>query len=80
MMKSDPNWAGQKEEVMMQVAYSKVKQVSAFKKELLETGERKLAETVPGEVYWASGMDEEMTRVTKRSYWLGENRMGQLLE
>ncbi len=73
------NWKAQKEEVMRDVLEAKYDQVPEFRKALLESKGKKLVETVRNQVYWGSGLDSQDTLHTKPEWWMGKNRLGELL-
>jgi len=80
LLKPDPSWAQQKEEVMQKVLEAKAKQVTEFTDILLNTGSKTFVETVNGEILLGSGYDSELTQKTKKKFWLGQNKLGKLLE
>ena len=80
LLQPDPNWVKQKDEVMQIVLEAKAKGVKEFADTLRESGDSTLVESVNGEIYWGSGFNTDLTIKTKQKYWLGQNKLGKMLE
>lgn len=78
-LKPSSTWKTERDDAMTQVLSAKAHSVPEFRDALLKTGKRKLVETVRNETYWASGLDQQDTLHTKPEFWMGKNRMGDLL-
>ena len=65
--------------VMKDIIEIKSKQVPEFKQALMDSKPNLLVEAVFGEMFWGSGLNKEDTLWTKKKYWFGQNKMGQLL-
>ena len=74
----NPNWGDQKEKVMQTVLQSKAKYCPEFREALINS-ENVIAEAVPGELFWSTGLNKEITLRVKKASWPGKNRMGKLL-
>ncbi len=64
---------------MRLVLDAKAKQVKEFSDTLRSTGVDTLVETT-NDIYWGSGFSAEVTERTKQDFWLGQNKMGTILE
>ena len=64
---------------MSQVLQAKADQVPEFREALLNSKEKVLVECVKNETFWASGLDSQNTLHIKRQFWLGKNRLGEML-
>ena len=65
---------------MEQVLEVKSKQVPEFQDALLNSQGKCLVEAVPNETFWASGLDSQDTLYTKKQFWLGKNKLGEMLQ
>lgn len=78
-LKPSTTWKSERDEAMRQVLEAKAQQVPEFQEALRKSGKQKLVEAVRNETYWASGLDAQDTLHTKPDYWIGKNRLGDLL-
>ena len=74
----NPHWITQKEKVMQNIFHAKAKSCPEFREALLDS-QNVLAEAVPGELFWATGLNKEATLYVKKASWPGQNKMGKLL-
>ena len=74
----NPNWAQRKESVMTEVLEEKIKNCKDFCDELMNA-DKMIAEGVPGDMYWSTGLTQEQSLLVKKSSWPGKNIMGKLL-
>ena len=74
----NPHWITQKEKVMQNILHAKAKSCPEFREALLDS-QNVLAEAVPGELFWATGLNKEATLCVKKASWPGQNKMGKLL-
>ena len=74
----NPHWINQKEKVMQTILQAKVKDCQEFRDALLNS-ENVIAEAVPGELFWATGLHKQNSLCVKKASWPGKNKMGKLL-
>ena len=74
----NPNWMDQKEKVMEEVLSAKATCCPDFCNALTQS-ETVIAEAVPGDLFWSTGLTKEQCLVVKKSAWPGKNRMGKIL-
>ena len=74
----NPNWGDRKEKVMAEVVAAKFKTCREFQEKLLSS-DKILAECVPGEMFWATGLSTDVSLNVKKSSWPGRNIMGRIL-
>ena len=72
-------WAGIKEQVMMEALIIKFVQQPELTKTLLATGNVLLVEATKDDLFWGSGIDLDVIGGTDPGKWKGENRMGLFL-
>ena len=69
----NPNWTDKKEKGMQEVLSAKAKCYSDFCKLLIES-EGVIAEAVPGDLFWSTGLTKEQCYVLKKMCGLGKTR------
>ena len=74
----NPNWILKKEGVMSEILSEKIKSCKDFADKLM-SADKVIAEGVPGELYWSTGLTQEQSLMVKKSSWPGKNIMGKLL-
>ena len=74
----NPNWIDEKEKVMEQVLRAKSNGCPEFCEALLNS-DTVIAEAVPGDLFWSTGLTKEQCLTVKRGVWPGKNKMGKLL-
>ena len=74
----NPNWTDQKEKAMEEILSAKAECCPDFCKSLIES-EGVIAEAVPGDLFWSTGLTKEQCFVVKKSAWPGKNKMGKIL-
>lgn len=72
-------WDKVKGGFMYYILEQKARQVKEFHRELLDSGDTVLVESVQGNLDWASGLNEEATKRTPQELWPGQNKLGKLL-
>ena len=50
------------------------------KEELLNSGGKRLVESVRGDIFWSTGLPPRIAESTKHYYFPGENQLGHVLE
>ena len=73
-----PNWMDQKEKAMEEVLSAKAECCPEFCKLLTESS-GVIAEVVPGDLFWSTGLTKDQCNVVKKSAWPGKNKMGRIL-
>ena len=63
---------------MQTVLQSKAKYSPEFREALINS-ENVIAEAVPGELFWSTGLNKEITLCVKKASWPGKNSMEKLL-
>ncbi|MDZ4785170.1 MAG: NADAR family protein, partial [bacterium] len=76
---NDSSWDIMRYAYMVYVNYLKFSQNPAFKKQLLETGERVLAEASPSDLIWGIGLLQADDNILDESMWKGHNLLGKSL-
>ena len=74
----NPHWIDQKEKVMEEVLSAKAAACPEFCN-TLTCSDSVLAEAVPGDLFWSTGLTKEQCLIVKKSAWPGKNRMGKIL-
>ena len=77
-MPFNPNWIEQKTKVMEDILQAKAKCNPDFCEALI-TSHSVIAEAVPGDIFWSTGLNKEECLCVKKNHWPGQNRMGKLL-
>lgn len=65
--------------IVFKGSVEKFKQNYYLLEELAKTGDKILVEASPHDKIWGIGLTEEQAKVTPRSEWPGENRLGNIL-
>lgn len=73
-----PAWEDNQVKIMEKCLNAKLEQCSAFKEELMSTGERILVECTKN-TFWGSGLSREDTLKKEPHEWPGSNKMGCIL-
>lgn len=75
------SWEQQEENVklMEDIVRAKVSSVESVREHLVATGVKTLAEAVPSDPFWGTGLSKEATMRTDPSAWPGKNVMGKIL-
>ena len=63
---------------MLEILSEKMKGCKDFCEELMNA-DKVLAEGVPGDMYWSTGLTKEQSLLVKKSSWPGKNIMGKVL-
>ena len=71
-------WEDEKDRKMEQILRAKADQVKEVRDELLNTGDRPIAEAVQEDMYWSCGLSKEAAMNTDPSNWPVENKLGQI--
>ena len=74
----NPHWIAEKEKVMQNILSAKARSCPEFREALLNS-QSVLAEAVPGELFWATGLSKDVTMCVKKASWPGKNKMGKIL-
>ncbi len=72
-------WHDAKLCIMNDILTEKVIQVERFRSDLLETGNTPIVECT-SDTFWASGLNEQLTKTTLPTKYRGKNMLGALLE
>jgi ribA/ribD-fused uncharacterized protein len=75
---SDPTWQEIKENIMIELIQQKIQFCPEFKKALIESGTKILAESTRDR-YWASGLNRKLTGVTNPEDFPGRNILGNIM-
>lgn len=78
-VKCTREWEEENRTIMEEIVLEKFTQVTQAKKALLRTGESVLAEAVPGQLLWGTGLSKDATFNTTRDAWPGQNWLGNIL-
>ena len=78
-LKSDDNtkWMEISLDVMAEIQETKADQCEPFRRALLESGTKVLAEAT-NDSFWATGMSPYLTTNTKEEFWSGQNMLGEV--
>jgi ribA/ribD-fused uncharacterized protein len=72
-------WKKHQETVMARALRAKFTQNPELKDYLVATGGRTLAESSPSDRFWGTGVGLRQENATKQQYWMGKNKLGQML-
>ena len=73
-----PSACGHKQFHMGWILEIKAESVPEYKDLLISSGNSILVEAVPGELFWGSGLNKQLTVTTIAKYWPGQNSLGEL--
>ena len=73
------SWDQENEKILEKVVRAKVASDVSVKDYLLQTGDKVLAEAVPHDSFWGTGLTKEATMHTAKEAWPGQNKMGQIM-
>ena len=74
----NPHWEDHKVKVMQDILSAKAKCSKEFCEALLSS-HNVIAEAVPGDLFWSTGLNKTQCLSVKKSSWPGKNNMGKLL-
>ena len=74
------NWHSIKLEVMQEVLLAKYEGCPEFSQALIDSGPKKLVESVRADRYWSCGLNPTDAATTKERYYPGLNHLGRILE
>ena len=77
-IKPDDEWDMQKTKVMKEILEAKLKQCQSFVEALKESGTKILVSTKQDN-FWGTGLNYDLTNVTKPERWPGRNQYGSIL-
>ena len=72
------NWEGGSQSVMKEILLAKVNQNPEVKEALLKSGDKLIAEAVPYDYIWSTGLSKEVAATTNPKTWPGKNLSGKL--
>ena len=62
------------------ILHAKAGYCDKFKEELLNSGGKRLVESVRGDIFWSAGLPPRIAESTKHDYFPGENQLGHVVE
>ena len=77
-LSEDKDWDSQHTSTMKQLMRAKVEQCKEFKNIIMETEDTPFAAAIT-DPYWRTGLSLKLTKITKPSFWPGNNMLGVLL-
>ena len=77
-IKCDSKWEKENVKVMVDIITAKFEHVPEARDALLASSET-IAEAVPGQFFWGTGMSKDASHFTSPSAWPGENHLGKIL-
>ena len=69
-------WEKEEVPVMKNILRAKAEQIEEVKEELLNSGERLIAEDVVSDEFWGCGLGKEAAAKTDPEHWPGLNTLG----
>jgi ribA/ribD-fused uncharacterized protein len=72
-------WDSKKDDIMRRAVRAKFVQHPELRKQLLETGDRKIGKADPRNLYWGIGTSMESEKSKHPSKWRGQNKLGKIL-
>ena len=76
-LRTEVGWESERLDVMRHIIQAKLESVPEYRNQLVNT-RRVIAECVPGDNYWSSGLSKDLTVWCREENWPGKNIMGKL--